>query len=183
MDFIELFLIAVGLAMDAFAISICKGLSLRSSSLRHSVIVGAWFGGFQFLMPVIGYFLGTRLTVFIQNYSHWAAFVILLFIGISMIREALSKEEEVDPSLSVRSMLPLAVATSIDALAVGASFAFLGNGIWFPSVLIGCVTFLISAAGMKIGSLFGNKYRAGSEFAGGCILILIGLKILLEGIL
>ena len=182
MSIAELFLIAVGLSMDAFAVSICKGLSQKRLKPQHMLLTGLWFGGFQFLMPVIGYSLGNYLTVFIKRYSHWAAFLILVFIGAGMIREARSPEEKADPSFAVSRMLPLAVATSMDALAVGASFAFLGMKILAPAGLIGCTTFLISAAGVKTGNLFGSRYRSRAELAGGCILILIGGKILLEGI-
>lgn len=182
MSFFELFLMAVSLAMDAFAVSIGKGLSQRKVSLKHMVICGVWFGGFQVIMPLIGFYLGTFLSEFITKYDHWVAFILLAVIGVNMIRESLDKDVDTDPSLKVKEMFLLAVATSIDALAVGVSYAFLSVNIWKASALIGIVAFILSAAGVKIGSIFGGKYRAKAEFAGGLILIVIGLRILLTGI-
>ena len=177
----ELFVLAVGLSMDAFAVSICKGLSLGKIKCKHMAIAGLWFGGFQALMPLAGYFLGSFFADIFTNYAHWIAFVLLVFIGGSMIKEAFDKEE-VNPSMSFQSMLLLAIATSIDAFAVGVSFAFLQVNI-IPAVsFIGVITFLFSAVGVKIGSIFGDKYRAKAEICGGVILILIGLKTLLDGI-
>ncbi|MCH5287970.1 MAG: manganese efflux pump [Christensenellaceae bacterium] len=181
MNLIELFLIAVGLSMDAFAVSICKGLSVRKARLGHMLCVGCYFGGFQALMPTIGYLLGTRFANLIESIDHWIAFVLLVFIGANMIREALGHEEEsLDASFSVKTMIPLAVATSIDALATGVTFAFLRVDI-IPAVLfIGCTTFLLSAAGLKIGNVFGAKYKSRAELFGGAVLILMGCKILLD---
>ena len=177
----ELFILAVGLSMDAFAVSICKGLSIRQLKLRQALIVGAWFGAFQALMPAVGWLLGSAFTDLIESVDHWIAFVLLSLIGGNMIREALSHEEEdADPSLAPVAMLLLAVATSIDALAVGITFAFLRVDILPAVTLIGVCTFLISAAGVKIGNVFGSRFKSGAELAGGVVLVLIGLKILLE---
>lgn len=181
MGFIELLLIAVGLSMDAFAVSVCKGLSAKKIGVRHAALVGLYFGGFQALMPLIGFLLGFKFERFIVSIDHWIAFALLLLIGGNMIREAVSDEEnEMNDSFSFGTMLPLAVATSIDALAVGISFAFLGVGIVKAAALIGVTTFIISAAGIAVGNIFGAKYKSKAELAGGVILILIGLKILLE---
>ena len=181
MSLLELIVLAVGLSMDAFAVSVCKGLALGQIKTKHVVIIGAWFGGFQALMPLIGYFLGSRFEHYIQSVDHWIAFVLLAAIGANMLREALSKEEETaDASLAFKTMLLLAIATSIDALAVGITFAFLRVRILPAVLLIGCITFLLSALGVKAGSLFGKKYQKKAEFAGGIILILLGIKILLE---
>ncbi len=177
----ELFVLAVGLSMDAFAVSICKGLSLGKIKWKHMCIAGLWFGGFQALMPLTGYFLGSLFADIFTKYAHWIAFVLLVFIGGSMIKEAFGKEE-VNASMSFQSMLLLAVATSIDALAVGVSFAFLQVKIVPAVSFIGVITFLFSAVGVKIGSIFGDKYRTKAEICGGVILILIGLKTLLDGI-
>ena len=182
MGLIELFFIAVGLSMDAFAVSICKGLACREQNLRHNLLAGLYFGGFQGLMPAIGWLLGVRFSAAITSIDHWIAFVLLCFIGGSMIRESRSEEdeEEMDASFRPKEMLTMAVATSIDALAVGVTFAFLQVRI-LPAVLfIGSITFLLSAAGVKIGNVFGCRYQKKAEFAGGLILILMGLKILLE---
>ena len=177
----ELFILAVGLSMDAFAVSICKGLSIRTLKLRQALIVGAWFGAFQALMPAVGWLLGSAFTDLIQSVDHWIAFVLLSLIGGNMIRESFSHEEEdADPSLAPVTMLLLAVATSIDALAVGITFAFLRVDILPAVTLIGVCTFLISAAGVKIGNVFGSKYKSKAELAGGAVLVLIGVKILLE---
>ncbi len=183
MGFLELLFLAVGLSMDAFAVAVCKGLSLRKISGKHLLLVGAWFGGFQMLMPIIGYFLGSTFERYITEWDHWVAFALLVFIGGNMIRESFSKEEPVDASLSFRSMLPMAIATSIDALAVGITFAFLMDSVgemMLSVLLIGVVTFTLSAVGVKVGSVFGAKYRSGAQLAGGVILVLLGLKILLE---
>ena len=182
MGILELFILAVGLSMDAFAVSVCKGLSLGKINKKHMCVAGVWFGGFQALMPLIGYFMGSIFADKITKYDHWIAFVLLGFIGGNMVREALGNEENVDSSMDVRSMFLLAIATSIDALAVGVTFAFLEVAVVPAVSLIGAVTFLLSAAGIKIGSVFGMKYHAKAELCGGIVLILIGLKILLEGI-
>ena len=179
MSFPELLLIAVGLSMDAFAVSICKGLSLQRLRARHAVLAGLYFGGFQALMPLIGWALGYRFEHIIESVDHWIAFFLLAIIGLCMIREA-NKVEEVNADLGFKTMLLLAVATSIDALAVGVTFAFLQVRILPAASLIGVTTFLISAVGVYIGHVFGLKYRARAEIAGGVILIGIGLKILLE---
>lgn len=181
MGILELFLLAVGLSMDAFAVAVCKGLALKQVKPAQMALVGLWFGGFQALMPVVGYFVGVQFKDAITAIDHWIAFVLLAIIGGNMIREAFSKEEEeADASLSFKKMLPLAVATSIDALAVGVSFAFLDVQIGIAASFIGVVTFLLSAAGVKVGSLFGAKYKQRAELVGGAILVLLGVKILLE---
>ena len=179
MSLFELILIAVGLSMDAFAVSVCKGLSLKELKPRHAALVGLYFGGFQALMPVIGWLLGRQFESLIKNIDHWIAFVLLTAIGVGMIREA-KKAEELDDDLGFRTMLLLAIATSIDALAVGITFAFLSVRILPAAGLIGLTTFLLSALGVYIGHVFGLKYKAKAELAGGVILIFIGLKILLE---
>ena len=181
MSLFSLFLIAVGLSMDAFAVSICKGLAMKKLSLQKACIVGLWFGSFQALMPGIGYLLGSQFEKYITAIDHWIAFVLLLLVGASMIREALSKEEETaDDSLDVKTMFLLAVATSIDALAVGVTFAFLQVAILPAVSFIGITTFVLSCIGVKVGHVFGTKYKSKAELAGGIILILIGVKILLE---
>ena len=180
MGFVELFLIAVGLSMDAFAVSVCKGLSVRKVRLRHLLLAGLYFGGFQFLMPVIGWLLGVRFEHLIQSVDHWIAFGLLSIIGLSMIRESRSGAEEMNDDFGFRTMLLLAVATSIDALAVGVTFAFLEVQILPAILLIGCTTFALSAAGVKIGNVFGSGLQSKAEIAGGVILILLGIKILIE---
>lgn len=182
MGILELFVLAVGLSMDAFAVSVCKGLSLGKISWKHMGLAGIWFGGFQALMPLIGYLAGRYFTDLITGYAHWIAFGLLAVIGGSMIKEAFGDEETVDCSMTVQSMFLLAVATSIDALAVGVTFAFLKVAIVPAVSFIGIVTFVCSAVGIKIGSIFGMKYKSKAELCGGVILIFIGLKILLEGI-
>lgn len=182
MNILELFILAVGLSMDAFAVSICKGLSLGKIQKKHMAIAGAWFGGFQALMPLIGYFAGRFFAEKLTQYDHWVAFILLLFIGGSMIKESLGEEEESNDAMDIKTMFLLAIATSIDALAVGVTFAFLKVAIIPAVVFIGVVTFVCSAVGIKIGSIFGTKYKSKAELCGGIILILIGLKILLEGI-
>ncbi len=181
MGFTALFILAVGLSMDAFAVSICKGLSIRGLMPRHAMIVGLWFGAFQALMPLIGWLLGAAFADMIAAVDHWIAFILLSLIGGGMIREALSKDEEdCDPSLAPMTMLLLAVATSIDALAVGVTFAFLRVDILPAITLIGVCTFIISAIGVKVGNVFGTRYKSKAELFGGVVLALIGLKILLE---
>ena len=181
MGLIELFLIAVGLSMDAFAVSVCKGLAMPKCTFKKAAIVGLWFGGFQALMPAIGYVLGAQFQETIASIDHWIAFVLLALIGGNMIHEALDNdEEEADASLDVKTMFLLAVATSIDALAIGITFAFLKVNIIPAVCFIGIVTFIISFAGVKIGNIFGARYKNKAEIVGGVILILLGLKILLE---
>lgn len=182
MDIVSLLALAVGLSMDAFAVSVCKGLALKKVNAKHMCIVGAWFGGFQALMPTIGYLLGVRFEQYITAIDHWIAFVLLALIGANMIREAVSPggDEEADASLGFKTMLLMAVATSIDALAVGITFAFLSVDIIPAALTIGVTTFALSAVGVKVGSVFGLKYKKRAEIAGGVILCLLGLKILLE---
>ena len=189
MGFAELFILAVGLSMDAFAVSICKGLSIRALMPRHAVIVGVWFGAFQALMPLAGWLLGAAFADMIAAVDHWIAFVLLAIIGGNMIREAVGQDEEdCDPSLAPLAMLVLAVTlhnipegmASIDALAVGVTFAFLRVDIVPAVALIGTCTFFISAAGVKVGNVFGARYKSKAELFGGGVLVLIGLKILLE---
>ena len=181
MGLIELFLIAVGLSMDAFAVSVCKGLAMPKCTFKKAAIVGLWFGGFQALMPAIGYILGAQFQEAIASIDHWIAFVLLALIGGNMVHEALDNdEEEADASLDVKTMFLLAVATSIDALAIGITFAFLKVSIIPAVCFIGIVTFIISFAGVKIGNVFGARYKNKAEIVGGVILILLGLKILLD---
>lgn len=182
MNLLELFILALGLSMDAFAVSVCKGLSLRKIKGKHMLIAGAWFGGFQALMPLIGYFLGSFFADMITKYAHWVAFSLLVFLGGRMLKEAFGEAEQMEADMDFKSMLLMAVATSIDALAVGVTFAFLQVQI-IPAVsFIGAVTFVCSAAGVKIGSIFGAKFKSRAEVLGGVILIAIGAKILLEGL-
>lgn len=180
MSFWELLAIAVGLSMDAFAVSVCKGLSLKKASAGHCAAAGLYFGGFQALMPLIGFFLGKQFEALITSIDHWIAFTLLAIIGGNMIKEAFSKEEVLNNSMSIKAMLPLAVATSIDALAVGIVFAFSDVSIFSAVGLIGLTTFLLSFAGIKIGNVFGSKYKSKAEILGGIVLILMGIKILLE---
>ena len=182
MGIIELFLFAVSLSMDAFAVSVCKGLSVKTLRPRHGVIAGLYFGGFQALMPLIGWLLGRQFEGLIKSVDHWVAFVLLALIGANMVRESFGKDEEVNDSFSFKTMLPLAVATSIDALAVGVTFAFLEVQILPAIALIGVTTFTFSAAGVKIGNVFGVRFKSKAELAGGVILILLGIKILVEHI-
>ncbi len=181
MNFIDIFLIGVALSMDAFAVSICKGLSVKRVSAKHVLTVGVYFGGFQALMPTLGFLLGYKFESFITNIDHWIAFVLLALIGGNMIREALGDDDDNEnDDFSFKAMLPLAVATSIDALAVGISFAFLGVDIVTAALLIGATTFVLSGVGIFVGNIFGSRYKTKAELAGGVVLILIGLKILLE---
>ena len=183
MGLVELFLLAVGLSMDAFAVSVCKGLSTQKLKWKHYLTIVLWFGGFQALMPTIGYFLGSTFEAYITSVDHWVAFVLLSLIGGNMLREGLSKgdPEESNSSFSFKTMLVLAVATSIDALAVGITFALLPD-VDLPVAVsfIGATTFILSAVGLKVGNVFGLKYKSRAEIAGGIILILLGVKILLE---
>lgn len=178
----ELLILAVGVSMDALAVAICKGLSIQSLKLRHALIVGAWFGVFQALMPTLGWLLGSAFADLVTAVDHWISFVLLAIIGGNMIREALSKKEEesCDCSLAFTAMLMLAIATSIDALAVGVTLALLEVNIIAVVLSIGLCTFIISAVGVKVGNVFGMKFKSKAEFLGGAVLILIGLKILLE---
>ena len=184
MGFFALFLLAVGLSMDAFAVSVCKGLSMKKASFKASAICGAWFGGFQALMPLVGFFLGNAFADKIEKFDHWIAFGLLVIIGINMLKEAFEEgecEECGDADLSFKTMLVMAIATSIDALAVGISLAMAGDvNIWEAVTLIGVITFALSAAGVKIGNVFGNRFEKKAQIAGGVILILLGVKILLE---
>lgn len=183
----ELFLLAVGLSMDAFAVSVCKGLAMKRATLKAEATCGLWFGGFQALMPTIGFFLGALFADAIEAFDHWVAFALLAIIGINMLKEALEKKDEPgdnpekDADLSVKTMFLMAVATSIDALAVGISLAMVGSvNIWLAAAFIGICTCLLSALGVKIGNVFGSRYEKKAELAGGVILILLGVKILLE---
>ena len=185
MGFAELFLLAIGVSMDAFAVSICKGLAMKKADLKGMVTVGGWFGGFQALMPLIGYFLGTLFAEAIESVDHWVAFGLLALIGVNMLKEALGNdcdcEDEQNADLSVKTMFVMAVATSIDALAVGISLAMAGGvNIWLSIALIGLTTFTTSAFGVKIGSVFGGAFEKKAQISGGVILVLLGAKILLE---
>lgn len=184
MGFFELLLLAIGVSMDAFAVSICKGLAMQKADAKGMCIVGGWFGGFQALMPSIGFFLGTLFAAAIEAVDHWVAFGLLAILGVNMLRDALSKcdcEEQVEADLTVKTMFVMAIATSIDALAVGISLAMAGGVNIFAAVtFIGITTFCFSAVGVKIGSVFGSKFEKKAQMAGGIILIFIGLNILLE---
>lgn len=181
MSILEIFLLGVGLSMDAFAVSICKGLSVKKLQIKHVLIVGVYFGGFQAWMPLIGYLLGSQFQGLIEDFDHWVAFGLLALIGANMIREAVSEEDvSGNDSFSTKVMLVLAVATSIDALAVGITFAFLSVNIGLAVIIIGVTTFVLSGIGLKVGHVFGNKYEKKAEIAGGIILLLIGIKIVLE---
>lgn len=179
----ELFIIAVGLSMDAFAVSVCKGLSVQKVKPKHYLIVAAYFGGFQALMPLLGYLLGVRFEAMVANVDHWIAFVLLGLIGANMVRESRAGEEKLDDSFTVSTMLILAVATSIDALAIGVTFTFLGVNIVEAIILIGITTGIISGVGLKIGNVFGSRYKSKAEMAGGIVLILMGIKILVQHLL
>lgn len=192
MDLFTLILLAIGLSMDAFAVSICKGLAIKKITFRHMLIVGAWFGFFQAIMPMIGYFLGIQFAKFVNAFAPWIAFILLLLIGINMIRESFSKEEKEggkSDAIGFKTMLLMAIATSIDALAIGITFACIPVNIIQATallntvlavIIIGITTFIISIAGVKIGNIFGNIYKNKSEFIGGIILILLGIKIIVE---
>lgn len=183
MGIIEIILLSIGLGMDAFAVSVCKGISIKKMDYKKSIIIGLYFGAFQALMPVIGYFLGETFSEFISNIDHWIAFILLTIIGGKMIKDAISKEKEnenYNDDISFKTMIVLAIATSIDALAVGITFAFFKVNVLLSVTLIGIITFILSVIGTKIGNRFGNKYEKNAELIGGTILILIGLKILCE---
>ena len=176
----ELLVIAIGLSMDAFAVSICKGLSMRKMNWKNAVLAGIYFGGFQSLMPLLGYFLGSRFKDYIVSVDHWIAFILLAIIGISMINESRESDEEINYSFDFKTMLVLAIATSIDALAIGVTFAFLSVNIVPAVSFIGVITFTLSVIGIKIGNVFGSKFKSKAELAGGFILIIMGIKILIE---
>ena len=180
MNLWELFIIAVGLSMDAFAVSICKGLSVGRVAPRHALTCGVWFGGFQALMPLLGFILGAQFARFISGFDHWVVFGLLAFIGVGMIRESREQACPADKGFSPKEMLPLAVATSIDALAAGVSLALLDVKILWAVSFIGVTTFCLSAVGVWAGHRFGARYKGGAELAGGVVLILIGVKVLLE---
>lgn len=181
MGLFEIVLIGVGLAMDAFAVSICKGLSMKKMEWKKAIIIGLYFGIFQALMPLIGFILGVGFEDAIANIDHWVAFILLSIIGLNMIKEAVSdKKEESDDKVDFKTMIVLSVATSIDALAIGVTFAFLNVNIVSAISIIGTITFLISVIGVKVGNVFGDKYESKAEMTGGVILILLGIKILLE---
>ena len=185
MAFLEAMILAIGLSMDAFAVSVCKGLSMKRADLKSGLICGAWFGGFQALMPTIGFFLAMLFADAIKAFDHWVAFVLLALIGINMLKEAFSKDcdcgcEEHSADLSVKTMFVMAIATSIDAMAAGISLAMDGANIWLNAVCIGITTCILSAAGVKVGNVFGSRFEKKAQLCGGVILILLGLKILLE---
>lgn len=181
MGILEIFLIGVGLSMDAFAVSVCKGLSMKKLDWKKAIIIALYFGVFQAVMPVIGYFLGTTFENLVTQIDHWIAFILLGIIGANMIKEALGKESEnSNDKVDFKTMIVLAIATSIDALAVGITFAFLKTEILSAVTMIGIITFILSLIGVKIGNKFGDKYEKKAEFLGGVILILIGVKILIE---
>lgn len=182
MQIAELLIIAIGVSMDAFAVAVCKGLSVQRLQVKHVVSTSLWFGGFQALMPLVGYFLGVSFADFVSDVDHWIAFILLGIIGGNMIKESCSKDDvcSIEPDFSFRTMFTMAVATSIDALAIGVSFAFLHVNIWTAVLFIGVVTSAFSGAGVLIGKHFGCRYKSKAEFAGGIILIAMGLKILLE---
>ena len=184
MTFFELFLIGIGLSMDAFAVSICKGLSMQKIDKKYTLCIALFFGGFQALMPLTGYFLGSQFSGYIEQFDHWIAFGLLVFIGGQMIYESLKEKDEVETEgdqLDIGQLFLMAIATSIDALAIGVTFALLpGVNIWTSIALIGCTTFMISFAGVGIGFRFGNKYEKKAQIVGGVILIVLGIKILLE---
>lgn len=176
----ELIVTALGLSMDAFAIAICKGLSVGRLEKKHMAITGLWFGGAQALMPLIGYLLGGGFRVWIERFDHWIAFLLLLIIGLGMIRESRREGKALDASFAAGAMFPLAIANSIDALATGVTFAFLDVAIVPAVALIGAITFVLSCAGVWLGNRFGGRCRGAAELAGGVILILMGVNILLE---
>lgn len=181
MGIIELILLSIGLGMDAFAVSICKGISMKKMDWKKACIIGLYFGGFQAIMPIIGYFLGSTFECFITSFDHWVAFILLAVIGGNMIKETFSKENEnINGDVGFKTMIILAIATSIDALAVGITFAFFNVNLLLAITLIGIITFALSVIGTKIGNRFGDKYENNAEFLGGVILILLGIKILLE---
>lgn len=184
MNIFDLFLLAIGDAMDACAISMAKGTRTRKPTLRHYLSVGIWFGGFQALMTLIGYFVGAKFAHIVESYDHWISFILLTLLGAGMIKETLSKEKKnIDASFSAKDMFVMAIATSIDALAVGVSLAFINVNIWTATLVIGFVTFVLSLAGLKIGKTFGNRYKSIAEITGGAVLIFIGIRILISHLL
>ena len=189
MSFLEIFLLGVGLAMDAFAVSICKGLGMSKVNLKQCIVIGLFFGGFQALMPLLGWFLGSTFAEKIKVIDHWIAFILLAYIGIKMITDAIkewkeeTKVEEMDAPLDIKEMFLLAIATSIDALAVGITFSFLEVAIAFACTVIGVVTFVISCGGVFVGNIFGERYKAKAQIVGGLILVILGLRILLSHLL
>lgn len=181
MNLLEILLVSVGLAMDAFAVSVCKGLSMKMMDWKKAIIVGSYFGIFQMVMPIIGYMLGIGFSSFIENVDHWIAFGLLAFIGAKMIKESFQKEEKINDSVDFKTMYMLAIATSIDALAIGITYAFLEvENYMLAFACIGVITFILSIIGVKIGNRFGNKYGSNAEFVGGFILVCLGVKILIE---
>lgn len=181
MGLIELIILSIGLGMDAFAVSVCKGISMKKMNWKKACIIGLYFGGFQALMPVLGYFLGSTFASAIESIDHWIAFILLGLIGVNMIKEAFSSESEnSNDDVGFKTMIILAIATSIDALTVGITFAFLNVNVILAVSLIGIITFVLSVIGTKVGNKFGDKYENKAEFIGGIVLILLGLKILLE---
>lgn len=180
MNFTKLLIIAFSLSMDAFAVAICKGLSVKKATVRQYLIVGIYFGLFQAVMPTLGFWLADKFQHLITSASHWIAFVLLVLIGANMIKESFEESEELDDSFGFRTMLPLAVATSIDAMAVGVSFALIEVDILPAVLIIGCTTFVLSALGLKIGNIFGTKYKSKAELVGGIVLILMGIELVLE---
>ncbi len=176
----ELFVIATGLSADAFAVSVCKGLSVQSLKRKHLLITGLYFGGFQALMPLLGYWLGNSFSSLIVSFDHWIAFILLGIIGFNMIKESRECAEKIEGAFNFKAMLPLAIATSIDALAVGITFAFLRVNIMSAISIIGVITFILSCLGVILGNKFGGKYKSKAELAGGIVLILMGIKILIE---
>ena len=182
MELAELLIIAIGVSMDAFAVSICKGLSVRRIRPKHAALTAVWFGGFQALMPLAGFFLGVSFADFVSSVDHWIAFILLGIIGANMVKDSFDKDKScsLDPDFSFRPMLAMAVATSIDAFAIGVTFAFLKVNIWYAVLFLGVTTALFSAAGVYLGNLFGCRYKSKAEFTGGLILIVMGLKILLD---
>ena len=182
MGILEIILVSIGLAMDAFAVSVCKGLSMKKMEWKKAAIIGIWFGFFQGLMPAIGYFLGNNYKYLITSIDHWIIFALLSFIGMKMIKESFCNcsEENINDCIDFKTMIILAIATSIDALAVGITFAFLETNIIISAFLIGIITCILSIIGVKIGNKFGDKYESKAELAGGIILVFIGIKILLE---
>lgn len=183
MSVFELIILAIGLSMDAFAVSVCKGLAMQKVTIKEMAIVGIWFGGFQAIMPLLGYFLGEAAEKYIEKFDHWIAFILLFIIGALMIKEAFGKDdgEDTNASLAFKVMITMAIATSIDALAVGISFGVLPNvNIWVAISSIGIITFALCMIGVKVGNVFGVKYKSKAEFLGGAILIILGIKILVE---
>ena len=182
MGLLDIFLIAIGLSMDAFSVAVCKGLAMPKVNIKHMLIIALFFGGFQGLMPLIGWFAGVQFEEYITKYDHWIAFILLAIIGGNMIKESFSKDAECEEEthLRIKELFIMAIATSIDALAVGVTFAFLKVDILQAVILIGATTFILSCGGVYVGNFFGAKYKSKAEFAGGVILCLLGTKILLE---